>query len=217
MQNESDLKKIGSVLLRFVSYGIILLMVAKIIEIDMQDQSVTEGSLVENSQEILVFINAVLVAVIGFKRPQIRVFSYVFSAIAVVSLIREMDAFLENNLFDKAWQTLALIVIVPTLWFVFKNRSKLIDQVYGISNTFSFGLMFAGTIIIHAFARLFGRESAWTTLMTEENYVRAVKDAAEEGVELLGYAIVFMGAIELALLFSASKSEESPIHETEIK
>ena len=100
---------------------------------------------------------------------------------------------------------------------MFKNRSKLIDQVYGISNTFSFGLMFAGTIIIHAFARLFGRESAWTTLMPEENYVRAVKDAAEEGVELLGYAIVFMGAIELALLFSASKSEESPIHETEIK
>ena len=208
MQNESDLKKIGSVLLRFVSYGIVLLMVATIIEIDMQDQSVTEGSLVENSQEFLAFFSAILVAVIGFKRPQITAFSYIFSAISVVSLIREMDAFLENNLYDKAWQTLALIVIVPTLWFVYKNRSKLIDQVYGISNTFSFGLMFAGTIIIHTFARLFGRESAWTTLMTEENYARAVKDAAEEGVELLGYAIVFMGATELALLFSTSSKSE---------
>ena len=45
-------------------------------------------------------------------------------------------------------------------------------------------------------------------LMTEEHYIRAVKDTAEEGVELLGYAIVFMGAIELALLFSTSKNEQ---------
>ena len=45
--------------------------------------------------------------------------------------------------------------------------------------------------------------------MTEEKYIRAVKDTAEEGVELLGYAIVLMGVIELALLFSSSKGEES--------
>ena len=208
MLNDGDLKKIGSVLLRFVSYGAILLVIGKIIEIDMRDQAVLEGSLVENSQEFLVFINAVLIAVIGFKHPRIREFSYFFSAIAVVSLIREMDAFLENNLFDKAWQTLALVVILPTLWFAYMNRSKLIDQLYGIFNTFSFGLMFAGTIIIHVFGRLFGRESVWMVLMTEEHYIRAVKDTAEEGVELLGYAIVFMGAIELALLFSTSKNEQ---------
>ena len=208
MQNNVDLKKIGSVLLRFVSYGLILLVVAKIIEIDMLDQSVKEGELIENSQEILVFITAVIAAVVGYKHPRIRVFSYVFSAIAVVSLIREMDKYLEINLFDKAWQTLALVVILPTLWFAYKNRSKFIDQLYGIFNTFSFGLMFTGAIIIHVFARLFGRQSIWKTLMTEENYIRAIKDAVEEGVELMGYAIIFMGAIELALLFSTSKSEQ---------
>ena len=209
MLNDGDLKKIGSVLLRFVSYGAILLVIGKIIEIDMRDQAVLEGALVENSQEFLVFINAVLIAVIGFKHPRIREFSYFFSAIAVVSLIREMDAFLENNLFDKAWQVLALVVILPTLWFVYKNLSKFIEQLYGVFSTFSFGLMFSGTIIIHVFARLFGRKSVWTSLMTEEKYIRAVKDTAEEGVELLGYAIVLMGVIELALLFSSSKIEES--------
>lgn len=209
MQNDGNLKKIVSVLLRFVSYGAVLFVVAKIIEIDMLDQSVKEGGFVERSQELLLFALATLAAVIGFKHPQIRTFSYVFSATAVVALIREMDAFLENNLFDKAWQVLALVVILPTLWFVYKNLSKFIDQLYGVFSTFSFGLMFSGTIIIHVFARLFGRKSVWTSLMTEEKYIRAVKDTAEEGVELLGYAIVLMGVIELALLFSSSKGEES--------
>ena len=209
MQNDGNLKKIVSVLLRFVSYGAVLFVVAKIIEIDMLDQSVKEGGFVERSQELLLFALATLAAVIGFKHPQIRTFSYVFSATAVVALIREMDAFLENNLFDKAWQVLALVVILPTLWFVYKNLSKFIEQLYGVFNTFSFGLMFSGTIIIHVFARLFGRKSVWTSLMTEEKYIRAVKDTAEEGVELLGYAIVLMGVIELALLFSSSKIEES--------
>ena len=209
MQNDGNLKKIVSVLLRFVSYGAVLFVVAKIIEIDMLDQSVKEGGFVERSQELLLFALATLAAVIGFKHPQIRTLSYVFSATSVVALIREMDAFLENNLFDKAWQLLALVVILPTLWFVYRNLSKFIDQLYGIFNTFSFGLMFSGTIIIHVFARLFGRKSVWTSLMTEEKYIRAVKDTAEEGVELLGYAIVLMGVIELALLFSSSKGEES--------
>ena len=209
MLNDGDLKKIGSVLLRLVSYSIVLFVVAKVIEFDMLKQSVKEGSFVENSQELLVFITAAIAAVIGFKHPRIREFSYVFSAVAVVTLIREKDLFLENNLFDNAWQLFAIIVILPTVWFVYRNLSKLIDQLHGISNTFSFGLIFSGAIIIHVFSRLFGRESIWIALMTEEKYIRSVKDASEEAIELLGYAIIFMGVVELALLFSASKSEQS--------
>ena len=209
MQNDGNLKKIGGVLLRFVSYSIALLVVAKIIEIDILDQSVKEGGFVERSQELLVFTSAIIAAAIGLKHPRIRTLSYVFSTTAVIALIREMDAFLENNLFDKAWQVLALVVILPTLWFVCKNFNKPMDQFYGIFNTFSFGLMFSGTIIVHVFARLFGRDSVWIAMMTEEKYVRTVKDVAEEGIELLGYAIALMGVIELALLFSTSKSEES--------
>ena len=49
MQNDGNLKKIGGVLLRFVSYSIALLVVAKIIEIDILDQSVKEGGFVERS------------------------------------------------------------------------------------------------------------------------------------------------------------------------
>ena len=209
MQNDGDLKKIGSVLLRMACYGAVLFVVAKIIEVDMLKQSVREGSFTECSQEILVFLTAVVAAVVGFMKPRIRALAYVFSAIALVSLIREMDAFLESNLFDNAWQLFAIIVILPTVWFVYRNLSKLIDQLHGISNTFSFGLIFSGAIIIHVFSRLFGRESIWIALMTEEKYIRSVKDASEEAIELLGYAIIFMGVVELALLFSASKSEQS--------
>lgn len=209
MQNDGDLKKIGSVLLRMACYSAVLFVAAKIIEVDMLKQSVREGSFTECSQEILVFLTAVVAAVVGFMKPRIRALAYVFSAIALVSLIREMDAFLESNLFDNAWQLFAIIVILPTLWFAYKNLSKLINQFYDISITFSFGLILVGAIILHVFSRLFGRASVWKALMTEEKYIRAVKDTAEEGTELLGYAIIFMGVIELALLFSTRKKEQA--------
>ena len=77
MQNDGSLKKIGSVLLRLVTYSVVLVVVSKIIEVDMLKRSIKEGSFVESSQELLLFLTAVIAAVTGFKRPRIRIFAYV--------------------------------------------------------------------------------------------------------------------------------------------
>ena len=125
----------------------------------------------------------------------------------MVSLIRELDGFLETHLFEYAWQLLAFCVVLPTLWFVFRNLSRFVSQISHLSNTFAFGLLFSGTLVVYVFARLFGRAVIWKALMTEEKYMRSVKDVAEEGIELLGYTIILMGTIELFLLCLPSPND----------
>ena len=55
--------------------------------------------------------------------------------------------------------------------------------------------MMAGFITTFVFSRLFGRSIFWQAVM-EEQYFRSVKNAAEEGTELLGYGLMLIGAIE---------------------
>ena len=200
MEDNADLKKACSILVRFLVYGGALLAIAKIIESDMTKQSIKENSLVEISQELIVLFTAIVAGVTGFRYAQIRTAAYVFAAIAVVSLIRELDGFLETHLFEYAWQLFAFCVVLPTLWFVFRNLSRFVSQISHLSNTFAFGLLFSGTLVVHVFSRLLGRAVIWEALMTEEKYIRSVKDVAEEGIELLGYTIILMGTIELFLL-----------------
>ncbi len=44
------------------------------------------------------------------------------------------------------------------------------------------------------FSRLFGMGEMWQGLM-QENYMRGVKNTAEEGVELLSYSLIVFSAI----------------------
>ena len=54
-------------------------------------------------------------------------------------------------------------------------------------------------LVTYVFSRLYGRSDFWEAIL-QEHYVRTFKDAAEEVVELLGYALILIAVIELTLL-----------------
>ena len=58
-------------------------------------------------------------------------------------------------------------------------------------------LLFAGAIILFAFVHLVGHGGLWRSIM-DDNYVRAVKLAVEEFIELSGYFLWLIGTIEYA-------------------
>ena len=58
----------------------------------------------------------------------------------------------------------------------------------------------SGFLVTYIFSRLFGRSSFWRLLYHDESY-RLAKAAAEEGLELLGNAIMLIGAVEFLLYF----------------
>lgn len=121
------------------------------------------------------------------------IFAFTFS-----SFIREQDYWLDM-VARHTWKVLVLLVIVPTLYWVIRERKRFVEEFRQYANSFSFGLFAAGILTTYVFSRLYGRSAFWEAVL-EENYVRTFKDAAEEVTELLGYTLILIAVIELTLL-----------------
>ncbi|MDX1556111.1 MAG: hypothetical protein R3212_08800, partial [Xanthomonadales bacterium] len=62
-------------------------------------------------------------------------------------------------------------------------------------------------LVLLVFSRLFGRASFWQSVMGED-YLRVVKNIAEEGTELLGYGLIAIAAVELlVVVVSAGRAQ----------
>ncbi len=119
-----------------------------------------------------------------------------------MAFIREFDAFLDIYIYDGAWQTLVLIVIGFVGYKTFRNRTDLIKTIPDYMSSFPFGMLIGGMLVTFIYSRLFGESIMWKTVM-EEHYIRDVKNAVEESVELLGDSIILFAGIEF--LFWARK------------
>ena len=128
--------------------------------------------------------------------PQV---SLLLLAFVASSLIREQDALLDARVFDGAWQLLVALIILPTLFNVIRRRRAFVEQFAAYANSLSFGLFAAGFLTTYVFSRLYGRQDFWRAVL-QENYVRDFKSAAEEVVELFGYALILIAMVELVLL-----------------
>lgn len=128
--------------------------------------------------------------------PQVTLLLLAFTA---SSLIREQDAHLDAYVFDGAWQLLVALVLLPSLYQVIRHRRQFLTQFAAYANSLSFGLFTAGVLTTYIFSRLYGRQDFWRAVL-QENYLRDFKSAAEEVVELFGYAVILIAMIELVLL-----------------
>jgi hypothetical protein len=70
--------------------------------------------------------------------------------------------------------------------------------------------MVTGFLVTFVFSRLFGRTKLWEAIL-EADYNRWGKNAAEEGIELLGYSLFLIAGIEilLSVVKSARKNNKS--------
>ena len=118
--------------------------------------------------------------------------------------IRESDSLLDQKVFDGAWQVLVLAVLSITAFVLRKEVKESYYSLRRFSETSSFGFVATGLVIILAFSRMMGRGEIWKSLMGE-TYIRAVKNLVEEGIELLGYSIIVVAALELCVFIQASK------------
>lgn len=83
-----------------------------------------------------------------------------------------------------------------------------------VANSFAFGLVLIGGLLLHVFSRIYGLPALWQSLMGD-NYMRSVSRVSEEGIELMAYGIIFLGIVELALLSRgvAHKCQRVPVGE----
>jgi hypothetical protein len=159
----------------------------------------SERGFTELAQSGLLALATLLLLYVRLGLRELPQVSLLLLAFVASSLVREQDALLDARVFDGAWQLLVALIILPSLYGVIRHRREFAAQFAGYANSLSFGLFAAGFLTTYVFSRLYGRSEMWQAILRED-YARTFKDAAEEVVELFGYALILIAMIELALL-----------------
>ena len=185
-------------LVRIIIYSGYLLALSLVFLHDAQPNPTgkfNEDSLTEYFQEGTFFLTvlAYLFCTINYKKT--ASISLLVGGFFLMAFIREFDAVLDLYVFDGAWQTLVLVVLIFVGYKSFKSWSDIKLSTPDYFSSYPFGLMIAGMLVTFIYSRLFGESIMWKSVM-EENYIRDVKNAVEESVELLGDSIILFAGLE---------------------
>ena len=213
MMTQDPIKSLRSGVLRVLIYSIIAGAVVLVFSMEARyhhgPDLYSEDSITEAFQLILLGLTTCCLLLCGRKNPKSSAMTTLMAGMTSIAFVRECDAFLDEDLFDGAWQTGAILVLFLTLILVYRKKDPLLPAITAFMKRPSFGYFVCGFITVFVYSRLFGRGALWTDIMSPEPMVRAVKNAAEEGSEVFGYALLLIASIELYLesLF-LSRSEE---------
>jgi len=218
------MKALYPLIARLFAYAGLMFLMSLSIQFDFAVGEVKEDSLIEITQEVLLLISSLLLIGFSSKAKNFKIFNLTLSGFLGVHFVREFDFWLNTQLFDKAWQVISLVIVIVVLVMVIRNCKKLILEIASISKTYGFAFFFSGLVILHVFSRLYGRKLIWIDLLrdTHDKYVisengekivelrdfmRPVKDASEESIELLAYSIMLIGVVEM-IIFGIKSSRK---------
>lgn len=201
---KTEFFKIG----RIILYSGYLLALSLVFLYDAQPnptQKFAEDSLTEYFQEGSFFLTVLLFLFYTLKRKSTSAISILIGGFFLMAFIREFDAVLDKYVFDGAWQTLAFTVLALVGFSIYKNATALGKTIPSYMVSYPFGMMISGMLVTFIYSRLFGESIMWQSVM-EESYIRSVKNAAEESIELLGDSLILFSAIEYGVW--ATKKEQ---------
>jgi len=157
----------------------------------------SEFSPVEIIQAIILGVCGVMMGWIARYCPSQRPIALGFGGLALIFLIRELDYFFDRFLADNLWQVLIAILGSLLIVYTYRHRKLLLIALARIWPSPGLTLLFAGAIILFAFALLVGHEPLWMSILGDA-YQRVIKLAIEEFIELIGYFLWMIGTIEYA-------------------
>lgn len=157
----------------------------------------SEYSPIEIIQPLMLGICGLLMAWVAKHCPSQRPIAFPFGGIALVFLIRELDYYFDRYLIDNLWQVLTAIAGAFVITYTYRQRRRFKIAWGRIWPSPGIALLFAGAIILFAFVQLVGHEALWMSIMGDD-YQRVVTLAVEEFIELIGYFLWLIGAIEYA-------------------
>jgi len=196
---------LGGILMVFLTQLMMLDALKTDVEIKFMESTYTEWA-----QQVILFLMAALFAHSAYHYRKWRGLSLLLAGISLAGLIREYNNFFNEQVFDGAWQLLVLLVVLTTWYLVRKYRKDFWKDVEGFFGSMSFGFLLAGFLTTFIFSRLFGKTRFWEAIM-EDQYFRSVKNAAEECIELLGYGLLLIAAVEYFYLVKKEKKLKPPV------
>jgi len=194
-----------TIALRVIIYSLLMFGLAEAVRFDalfpMEEGYFGEISMVEILQEIILFVLFVFYIVFGFKYRKIQPVSNIVSLFFLISFIREFNFIIDF------WLYPALFILAVIGWLVVRDFKKLKSATQTFFSYPASAWFFSGFLVTYIFSRLFGRSKFWLLIYDESDY-RLAKAATEEGIELLGDALMLIGAIEFIFVWMAIRKGE---------
>jgi hypothetical protein len=157
----------------------------------------SEYSPVEIVQSIILLVCGFIMAWVARYCPSQRPLAFLIGGLALVFLIRELDYFFDRFIVDNLWQALIAVVGALVIAYTYRHRKRLVIALARIWPSPGLSLLFAGAVILFAFAPLVGHEPLWQSIIGE-HYLRVTKLAIEEFIELVGYFLWMIGTLDYA-------------------
>jgi len=203
-----NLKPIIYAAVRVVLYAIPVAVAALVIKSDagvlIDGSKFGESSQTEWMQELFLLLTSIVFILAGIRSSSHKAISYLFGGGAMVALIRELDVYFDN-IYHGAWFPFAMAVMLISVFFVYRQKKQIWENLEEFFTTPAFGTFIAGFLSVFVFSRLFGTKKVWRALFEVdklEPVQRWVKNAAEEGSELFGYTLLFIAAVEFFVYVS---------------
>jgi len=183
---------------RVIIYSLFIYALAEAIRFDalypMEDGYFGEISRTEFSQEFILLVLVAFYLLLGKRYPPVQPVSNLVALFLLIGLIREL------NFIISWWFWPALLVLMAAIWLVWRDFTKLKSATQEFFAQPASSWFFAGFLITYIFSRLMGRSKFWLLMYDESNY-RMAKAATEEGMELMGYGLMLISAVEFGLVF----------------
>jgi hypothetical protein len=167
----------------------------------------SEFSPIEFLQLAILIFCGLLYAWVARNYPSQRPVAFTFGGLALAFLVREMDFFLDRYVIDNFWQVVVALVSALIITYTFRNRKRFRIAWLRLWPSPGLTLLFAGATIQFAFVRLVGHEPLWMAILGDD-YLRLIKLAVEEFIELMGYYLWLIGTIEYAFQVRAIATRE---------
>ncbi|WIY27079.1 hypothetical protein [Parasedimentitalea psychrophila] len=173
----------------------ILLIAANIsifVDATILHNNLSEISISQFLQSSFILLSSVIFALGAVRYPFKRAYLVLVATLFGCMFIRENDA-----VFDLIrhgfWVVPTFCALIASGWYTARNLDTLMDpflcHLEGRHSTH----VYTGFLIVVVFSRLFGTGSFWDAVMGN-NYSPDYKSIIQEGVELLGYVLIFHGS-----------------------
>lgn len=158
--------------------------------------TVSEISVTEIVQELVLAGVTVMHFLLARKYIAFRLCNILIGGLFLAMLIRELDAVFDI-ISHGSWVWFALATSVITLVYPLLRWKLAVVQLQAYTHTPGYGMMLAGLITILVFSRLLGMGELWGFIL-QDGYVRAAKNAVEEGCEMYGYMLCLTATVGYA-------------------
>ena len=185
----------GRILIQFLTLFTALLLAAIVIYVDtiMLGNTMGETSLVQILQAFLILGSAALFGAGASLSIDQRGYLILVSTLFLCMFVREQDGLLDN-IVHGFWRVPVLIIATVGLIGVMRNRNTVRVPFLQHAQDSSFWILAVGFLQLVVFSRLFGTGHLWHNIPGQGD-LGPTRMIVQEGVELVSYALIFLGSL----------------------